>query len=368
MLCPKRCRPRPTVASRRSTVSLKSIRRTTRAPTPWSSSPATRSCSPRDPSTEVVDRGANGFGGAGQPDLLRWLAGPGGAIGSHDAVLVARGTGGRTVNGLAARDDLDAHPRVVRARRHRRNVRVFGDERGLVTLGHGLVGRLEISVELLGTATASSGAGRELIAAGLDQAPAGAVVWAQVAPGNAASLRAFLGAGFTPVAAEVLIHPSPRAVKVQVDGLIDRLSPNCHATRLPARHVGPLDKALVSAVSHQRSRENMRPEIVIRGGTVVDGTGAPAFVADVAISGDVISEIARLDDGGVQEVGRREIDAEGRLVTPGFVDIHTHLDAQIAWDPIGTSSCWHGVTSVVMGNCGVTFAPCKPADRACWRR
>jgi len=108
----------------------------------------------------------------------------------------------------------------------------------------------------------------------------------------------------------------------------------------------------------------MRPEIVIRGGTVVDGTGAPSFVADVAISGDVISEITRLDDGGVQEVGRREIDAEGRLVTPGFVDIHTHLDAQIAWDPIGTSSCWHGVTSVVMGNCGVTFAPCKPADRA----
>ena len=108
----------------------------------------------------------------------------------------------------------------------------------------------------------------------------------------------------------------------------------------------------------------MRPEIVIRGGTVVDGTGAPPFRADVAISGDVISEITTLDEGGVQQVGRREIDAEGRLVTPGFVDIHTHLDAQIAWDPIGTSSCWHGVTSVVMGNCGVTFAPCKPADRA----
>ena len=108
----------------------------------------------------------------------------------------------------------------------------------------------------------------------------------------------------------------------------------------------------------------MRPEIVIRGGTVVDGTGAPAFEADVAITGDVITEITALADGGVQQVGRREIDAEGRLVTPGFVDIHTHLDAQIAWDPIGTSSCWHGVTSVVMGNCGVTFAPCKPADRA----
>jgi N-acyl-D-amino-acid deacylase len=108
----------------------------------------------------------------------------------------------------------------------------------------------------------------------------------------------------------------------------------------------------------------MKPDIVIRNGTVVDGTGAAKFRADVAISGDVISSIVASDDGGIDEAGRREIDAEGRLVTPGFVDIHTHLDAQLAWDPIGTSSCWHGVTSVVMGNCGVTFAPCKPADRA----
>ena len=160
------------------------------------------------PSIEVVDRGANGFGAATHPDLLRWLAGPGGEIGSHDSVLVARGTGDeRAGTGLTARDDLESHPRVVRARKHRRNVRVFGDDRGLVTLGGGLVGRLEISVELFGTATASSGAGRELIRAGLDHAPTGALVWAQVAPGNAASLRAFLGSGFVPVAAEVLIHP-----------------------------------------------------------------------------------------------------------------------------------------------------------------
>jgi len=100
-------------------------------------------------------------------------------------------------------------------------------------------------------------------------------------------------------------------------------------------------------------------DIVIRGGTVVDGTGAAAREADVAIRGDRIVAVgARLDGRGV-----RELDAVGRLVTPGFVDIHTHLDAQIAWDPLGTSSCWHGVTTVVMGNCGVTFAPCKPEDR-----
>jgi N-acyl-D-aspartate/D-glutamate deacylase len=107
----------------------------------------------------------------------------------------------------------------------------------------------------------------------------------------------------------------------------------------------------------------MRHDIVIRNGTVVDGTGAPSRRADVAIHGDVIAEIADVDGGGVQGRGRREIDAEGRLVTPGFVDIHTHLDAQLAWDPVGTSSCWHGITSQVMGNCGVSFAPCRPEDR-----
>lgn len=108
----------------------------------------------------------------------------------------------------------------------------------------------------------------------------------------------------------------------------------------------------------------MNHDIIIRNGTVVDGTGAPAVRADVGIKGDRISAIVELDDGGLDAKGAREIDAEGRLVTPGFVDIHTHLDAQLAWDPIGTSSCWHGVTSVVMGNCGVTFAPCRPEDRS----
>jgi N-acyl-D-amino-acid deacylase len=102
----------------------------------------------------------------------------------------------------------------------------------------------------------------------------------------------------------------------------------------------------------------MTHDLVIRNGSVVDGTGAEPVNADVAIDGDRITAVGEIEDRG-----SREIDADGRLVTPGFVDIHTHLDAQLAWDPIGTSSCWHGVTSVVLGNCGVTFAPCKPEDR-----
>jgi N-acyl-D-amino-acid deacylase len=102
----------------------------------------------------------------------------------------------------------------------------------------------------------------------------------------------------------------------------------------------------------------MPHDIVIRNGLVVDGTGAPARRADVAVEGDRIVAV-----GDVAGRGRREIDAEGRYVTPGFVDIHSHLDAQIAWDPVLSSSCWHGVTSVVIGNCGVTFAPCRPDDR-----
>ncbi|MGA1372030.1 MAG: N-acyl-D-amino-acid deacylase family protein [Pseudomonadales bacterium] len=102
----------------------------------------------------------------------------------------------------------------------------------------------------------------------------------------------------------------------------------------------------------------MQHDIVIRGGLVVDGTGSLGRIANVAIDGDRVTAIGA-DVGS----GHREIAAEGRIVTPGFVDIHSHLDAQIAWDPVLTSSCWHGVTSIVIGNCGVTFAPCKPNDR-----
>ena len=99
-------------------------------------------------------------------------------------------------------------------------------------------------------------------------------------------------------------------------------------------------------------------DIVIKNGTVIDGTRGQQHQADIAIQGDRIAEV-----GKVTGSAKRTIDAEGKIVTPGFVDIHTHLDAQIWWDPAVSSSCWHGVTSVVMGNCGVTFAPCKPQDR-----
>ena len=101
-------------------------------------------------------------------------------------------------------------------------------------------------------------------------------------------------------------------------------------------------------------------DLVIRAGSVVDGTGGPARTADVAITGGRITEVGR-----VEEPGRQEMDADGALVTPGFVDIHTHYDGQATWDPLLSPSCWHGVTTVVMGNCGVGFAPVA-ADRHDW--
>lgn len=155
----------------------------------------------RDPD-EVLARGADGFGGASHPDFLRWLAGSGGWIGSHDAVLVARGLGGGR---LPERFDLDDHPRVRRSRTHRHDVRVHGDSTGLVTIGRGLVDRLELSVETFDGQL--SGTGRRLIHEARSLLPVGDVIFAQVAPGNATSLRAFLNCGFVPVGAETLVTP-----------------------------------------------------------------------------------------------------------------------------------------------------------------
>ena len=101
----------------------------------------------------------------------------------------------------------------------------------------------------------------------------------------------------------------------------------------------------------------MAHDIVIRGGEIVDGTGAEATPGDVAIDDGRISAVGKVD-----AKGRQEIDAAGNLVSPGFVDLHTHLDAQIGWDPQMTPVSWHGVTTALLGNCGVTFAPCKPQD------
>ena len=101
----------------------------------------------------------------------------------------------------------------------------------------------------------------------------------------------------------------------------------------------------------------MAHDVVIRGGNVVDGSGRDAFAGDVAIDGDRITAV-----GAIAEPGRTEIDARGHAVTPGFVDIHTHLDAQVAWDPMLTPVSWHGVTTALLGNCGVTFAPVRPGD------
>jgi N-acyl-D-aspartate/D-glutamate deacylase len=102
----------------------------------------------------------------------------------------------------------------------------------------------------------------------------------------------------------------------------------------------------------------MTYDVVIRGGTVVDGTGLPGYRADVGIGDGRITTIGR-----IHERGAEEIDAEGHVVTPGFIDGHTHMDAQVFWDALGTCSCWHGVTTVVMGHCGFSLAPASAEER-----
>ena len=102
----------------------------------------------------------------------------------------------------------------------------------------------------------------------------------------------------------------------------------------------------------------MQYDLLIKNGTLIDGSGLPRFQADVGISHGKIAAIGRIRDSA-----REVIDAEGHVVAPGFVDAHTHMDAQVFWDPLGTCSCWHGVTSVVMGNCGFSLAPCAEQDK-----
>ena len=104
----------------------------------------------------------------------------------------------------------------------------------------------------------------------------------------------------------------------------------------------------------------MSYDLIIRGGTVVDGTGTPALTADVAVTDGVIVEVGR-----VKATAKRIVEADGLTVTPGFVDVHTHFDGQATWDPHLTPSCWHGVTTAIMGNCGIGFAPVR-SDRHEW--
>jgi hypothetical protein len=153
------------------------------------------------PAADVAPR-ADGFGGSMAPDFLRYLAGPTGFVGVIDVMLFARGTGTST---LPRRSDAHDHPRVRYALDQRSNVTVYGDERGLITLADGLAGRREISVE---AAEHNRGWGRALITEGMGLVPRGELLFAAVSPGNARSLRTFLGLGFVPIGSEVLIRPS----------------------------------------------------------------------------------------------------------------------------------------------------------------
>jgi N-acyl-D-amino-acid deacylase len=102
----------------------------------------------------------------------------------------------------------------------------------------------------------------------------------------------------------------------------------------------------------------MAYDVVIKGGRIYDGSGLPSYFGDVAINGDRIVEVGRINDSA-----RRVVNAEGLAVSPGFIDFHTHMDAQLLWDPLATSSCFHGVTTLIPGNCGLSLAPCRAQDR-----
>ena len=155
-------------------------------------------------SDEVVrSQQPDGFGGSLAPDFLRWLAGERGWIGVHDVIMVARGHGG---GGLPELADASNHPRVQHANLLRRNVRVYGDDRGIATLADGLAGRQEMSIEAVPDGQ-GRGWGRSLLRDAMGLVPPGEPVFAAVTPGNARSLRAFLSVGFTPIGSEVILRP-----------------------------------------------------------------------------------------------------------------------------------------------------------------
>src|SRR5947209_10925953 len=117
--------------------------------------------------------------------------------------------------------------------------------------------------------------------------------------------------------------------------------------------------AVRACCGDRRDRSFGMHDIVIRGGTILDGTGAPALTGDVAIDGDRIAAV-----GGKAGAAKRIVEADGLLVTPGWVDVHTHYDGQATWDPVLAPSSWHGVTTILFGNCGVGFAPVRREHRA----
>jgi hypothetical protein len=151
---------------------------------------------------DLAELGPDGFGGVLRPEILLRLSGPDGRIGVIDLTMVGIGRGGGE---MAPNPDLDTHPRVAYARTIRGDVSAYGDPDGLFTLGAGIAGRLEMSVETPGNGKVR---GRELIGAALTMVPRGEPVFAAVSPGNARSLRAFLACDFTPLGSEVLIRPA----------------------------------------------------------------------------------------------------------------------------------------------------------------
>ena len=116
---------------------------------------------------------------------------------------------------------------------------------------------------------------------------------------------------------------------------------------------------LLTLTSNPQGEDVMAVDLILKNGLISDGTGADAYQGDVAVSAGKIVGV-----GEVDEAATRMLDVDGLVVVPGFWDVHTHYDAQLLWDPIATSSCWHGATTVVMGNCGFSIAPCKPEDQS----